>query len=117
MNDLNPAVEQAMRNGFVYPVGRDPEGKHIWSVSAIGHYPLNRVLMTEICADKYDKVENVVWGTEPPLVWGTGVNPNWLVWCMATHHVTKEEAEEESKRRLSFYKNCAAKKDQGDGQQ
>jgi len=56
MADINPAAELPKRNAVVYPVGRDPEGKQIWSVSVIGHCTLNRALMTEISADTCGEV-------------------------------------------------------------
>ena len=115
MADINPAAEVPKRNVVVYPVGRDPEGKQIWSVSVVGHCVLNRVLMTEISTDTCEKVENVVWATEPPLVEGTSLNKDWLVWCMATHHISEEEASYEGRRRLQFFQFCAIERDKRDG--
>lgn len=109
MTDNNPATEVTKRNAVVYPVGRDPEGKQIWSVSTIGQVLLERVLMTEISADVFDKVVDVVWDTEPSLVRGTHINPNWLTWFMATHNASKEDANAEAHRRLDLYKGRNSK--------
>jgi hypothetical protein len=116
MADINPAAELPKRNAVVYPVGRDPEGKQIWSVSVLGHCTLNRALMTEISADACGEVENVVWATEPPLVDGTTLNKDWLVWCMSTHHIGEDEARHEGHRRLQFFQFCAIARERSNGQ-
>lgn len=106
MTDINPAAEAPKRNAVVYPVGRDPQGKQIWSVSKVGGDTLNRVLMTEISADTCGEVENVVWATEPPLVDGMTLNKDWLVWLMSTHHIGEDEARHEGHRRFELYQFC-----------
>lgn len=103
----NPANEVPKRNAVVYPVGRDHEGKQIWSVSRVGGSELNRALMVEISSQTVLSTEgSVVWETEPPLIVNDRTNPDWLAWFVTTHGVAFEEAEKEVKRRLEIFFTC-----------
>jgi len=112
--DNNPASEPAKHNAVVYPVGRDHEGKQIWSVSKIGGTVLNRALMVEISQQTVIATEgSVVWETEPSLIANDRVNPDWLAWFVSTHGVDIHVANEEVNRRLSLFYTCRPPKTKG----